>query len=156
MGKPRRQFRLTMPEPEELSLHKQIADTLRLEICAAGHLSKLGVLWWSYDLSNSASLAPGARTALGIIAGIPDLAFLYRGKLHLQEIKRERTGILSADQELVMTFARLAGAEIGVCWDAVSCLRNLDVWGVPRARRTIFPLEEMLREEPHEEEAAAS
>ena len=141
MPRPRMQLRLTVPEPAELALHKQIADTLRLEIGGPGRISKLGVVWWSYDLSNSASLAPGARTALGVIAGVPDLVFLFRGRTYFQEIKRELSGVLSEDQELFMVMARVAGAETGVCWDAISCLRNLDAWGVPRRRRVVFPLE---------------
>jgi hypothetical protein len=134
------QFKLTIPEPKELDLHRQIADCLRLEIGLPGRLSKQGVMWWAYDISNSAAIAPGARTTLGIIAGIPDLMFLYRAKAYFQEIKRPN-GILSDAQGAVMASARLAGADIAVCIDARSCLANLDVWAVPRSRRTVFPME---------------
>jgi hypothetical protein len=134
------QFKLTMPEPLELDLHRQIADALTMEIAPARHISRHAVVWWSSDISNSAMANPGARLAQGIGGGIPDLMFLYRGDIYFQEIKRLRAGTLSDMQAEFMAAARLAGAPSAICWDSESCLRNLDIWQIPRHRRLIFPL----------------
>ena len=133
------QFRLAMPEPSERDLHRQIADTLRLEIGPPRRLSKRGVVWFASDISNSATATPGARMALGIGSGIPDLCFWFRARTYVQEIKRGRKGVLSEEQALLMAAARLSGTECAICWDAQSCLQNLDVWEIPRERRVIFP-----------------
>ena len=134
-----RQFKLTIPEPLELDLHRQIAAALTMEIAPARHISKLRVVWWASDISNSAMANPGARAALGIGGGVPDLMFLYRGWMYFQEVKRERAGILSDAQAEFMSAARLAGAPSAVCWDAESCLANLDHWNIPRNKRIVFP-----------------
>jgi len=134
------QLKLTMPEPQEWELHKQIADALRKEIGPPARRSRSGVLWYAVDHSNSAFKAPGLRTALGVIDGIPDLTFLFRAKMFFQEIKRPKVGVLSDAQQLFLIEARMCGADVAVCEDAEQCLANLDVWGVPRRRIIIFPL----------------
>ena len=125
------QLRLTMPEPEEYDLHKQIGDCLRKEIGAPGR-RRNGVLWYAVDHSNSAYKNPGIRIALGIIDGIPDLTFLWRARVYFQEIKRPRLGVLSEAQQAFLVEARMCGAEVAICEDAESCLANLDVWQIPR------------------------
>jgi hypothetical protein len=134
------QYKLTMPEPLELDLHRQIAEALTMEIAPARHISRHAVVWWASDISNSAMARPGARAAQGIGGGIPDLMFLYRGEIYFQEIKRLRAGVLSDMQAEFMAAARLAGAPSAICWDSESCLFNLDRWQIPRHRRLIFPL----------------
>lgn len=137
------ELRLKTPEPLEWQLQKQIADALIKEIGPPGK-RRNGVLWYAIDHSNSAYKVPGLRLALGIIDGIPDLSFLYRAKMYFQEIKRPRLGVLSDAQKEFIIKARMCGAEVAVCEDARSCLENLDVWQIPRARRLIFPLERAL------------
>jgi len=141
MARASRQFRLTMPEPLEWDLHKQIADALRLELGAPLRLSAQGVTWASFDIADSASAVPAARIARGIVEGMPDLMFLYRGRAYFQEIKRPRLGVLSEAQKAVLATLRMAGAEVAVCHDAVSCVQHLDVWQIPRRRRLVMPME---------------
>jgi hypothetical protein len=134
----KRQLRLAMTEPLELDLHRAIAAVLTMEIAPARHVSKQGVMWWASDISNSAMANPGARAAQGIGGGVPDLMFLWHGEAYFQEIKRERQGVLSDAQAEFMAAARLAGAPSAICWDAESCLANLDEWLIPRHRRVVF------------------
>ena len=130
---------MTRP-PLERQLQGQIYDALVLELGPPRRLSRLGVVWYASDISNSASKAVGARISQGIGAGVPDLMFLYRARTYYQEVKRP-SGILSEEQALFIAAARLAGAECAICTDAVSCLQNLDVWGIARERRVVFPLD---------------
>lgn len=127
-----------MTEPLELDLHRAIAAVLTLEIAPARHVSKHGVMWWASDISNSAMANPGARAALGIGGGVPDLMFIWRGEVYFQEIKRERQGVLSDTQAEFIAAARLAGAPVAICWDAESCIANVDTWLIPRNRRVVF------------------
>ena len=138
MARPSQQLKLTMPEPSEFDLHKQIADTLRKEIGPPGRRSRTGVLWYAVDHSNSAYKNPGIRLQLGIIDGLPDLTFLFKGEVYFQEIKKPRVGVLSDAQEIFLIEARLCGADVAVCEDAESCLANLDVWNIPRRRLITF------------------
>lgn len=143
MAKRPEQLRLTMPEPLEWDLQQQIADALRLELGPPLRLSPQGVTWIAYDAADSGSSVPAARIARGIVAGMPDLLFLYRGRAYAQEVKRVKLGVLSDDQKLAIAALRLAGVEVALCHDAESCVRNLDVWQIPRRRRLIMsPLKE--------------
>ena len=129
------QFRLTVPEPLELDLHRQLAQVLTLEIAPPRRISRHGVIWWASDISNSAMARPGARAAQGIGGGIPDLMFLYASEIYFQEIKRRGAGELSDAQAEFMAQARLAGAPSAICWDIETCLANIDAWKIPRHHR---------------------
>ncbi len=79
-------FRLTPPVVREHPIQKQLCDA-RLEIAPPGKVSRDGVVWWAVDHANYAGEAPGIRVGRGIIAGLPDLFILYRGRAHHPEIK---------------------------------------------------------------------
>jgi len=66
----------------EYACQKQISDVLTIDIAPAGKVSKDGVCWWSIDIAAYSGSAPGARTGRGVIAGIPDINVLYRGRSH--------------------------------------------------------------------------
>lgn len=123
----------------ERPLQKQITETLTLELAAPGHLSRMGVVWFAVDHANYGGVAPGERVTVGIVAGLPDLWFLYRGACYVIELKAE-DGFLSVAQKLRLPLLRLAGVPIAVACTAEQVLRALDTWAIPRERRVIFSL----------------
>jgi hypothetical protein len=137
----RKQFKLVMPVVPEHSIQRTLTKVLTLEIAPPGKLSKFGVVWFSVDHANYAGEVPGVRVGRGMIAGVPDTFFLYRGKCHLIELKSE-DGALTDEQEAVIAAARLAGCDVAVCDKMEQVLRALDTWGVPRKRRLMFPVPE--------------
>jgi len=130
-----RSYRLTAPEPVEHSVQAAICRTLGLEICAPGKLSKAGVTWFCVDHSNYGGEVPGARLGRGIIAGIPDLLLLFKGRSYFIEIKRAYTGSLSGPQQWLLPVLAAAGSRIGVARDVPETLALLDEWQIPRAKR---------------------
>ena len=129
-----RPFRLTAPIVREHPIQKQIADVLRIEIAPPGKVSKLGVVWWSIDHAAYSGEVPGVRVSRGIIAGIPDIFVLYRGRAHMVEIKAE-DGSLSLAQQSVAAAVLASGGHVGVARDSAEVLTCLDEWQIPRARR---------------------
>jgi hypothetical protein len=134
------QFSLTMPVASEWDLQKLFADCLRLEFGPPGRLNKQGVLWFSVDIANSASSAPGARVGRGIIDGIPDTFIFYRGRGHLVEIKKPITGLLSDAQKEVLAHAFLNGCRVAIVDNEDDLMRAIDEWEIPRRRRMMMKL----------------
>ena len=127
-------LRLTAPIVREPVLHKQIADTFRIELGRPGCISPAGVTWWSVDMAAYAGTVPGVRTGRGCIAGVPDMIVLYRGQAHFLEIKAE-DGLLSPAQQNVGVAILGAGARYAVARTASEALALLDQWDIPRAHR---------------------
>lgn len=127
-------FKLTAPIVREPVLHKQIADTLRLELCPPGRTSPQGVTWWSVDMAAYAGSVPGIRTGRGCIAGVPDMIVLYRGAAFFLEIKA-LDGLLSPAQQTVGVAILMAGAQYGVVRNASEAIAHLDQWDIPRTHR---------------------
>lgn len=127
-------FKLTAPIIREPVLHKQIADSLRIEIAPPGRVSLHGVTWWSVDMAAYAGTVPGIRTGRGCIAGVPDMIVLYRGTAFFLEVKAS-DGILSTAQQVVAVAILITGAHYGVVRNAGEALEQLDEWEIPRAHR---------------------
>lgn len=127
-------FALTAPVVRETPIHQQIADAFRIEIAAAGKVSRFGVVWWSVDMAAYQGSAPGIRTSRGCIAGVPDIIVVWKGLAHFIEVKAE-DGIVSLPQQSVATAVLIAGGEWGAARDADEALQLLDVWKIPRYRR---------------------
>jgi hypothetical protein len=127
-------FKLTAPVVREPILHKQIADSLRVELGAPGRVSAQGVTWWSVDMAAYAGTVPGIRTGRGCIAGIPDMILLHRGAAFFLEVKA-LDGMLSAAQQLVAVAILMTGAHYGVVRNASEAIALLDQWEIPRAHR---------------------
>jgi hypothetical protein len=126
--------RIRAPVVREPILHKQIADTLRVEIAPPGRVSLAGVTWWSVDMAAYAGTVPGIRTGRGCIAGVPDIIVLYRGTAFFIEVKA-LDGVLSPAQQLVSAAILMGGAHYGVVRNASEALEQLDCWNIPRAHR---------------------
>lgn len=133
-----RAFKLTAAVVREWPLHKQIADTLRLEIAPAGRVSADGVVWWSIDAADFGGSVPATRMGRGIIAGCPDLFVLHLGLAAFIEIKAA-DGIVSDAQKAVASAVLSAGGRVGVARDAIEVLACIDRWQIPRSRRTALP-----------------
>jgi hypothetical protein len=137
------QFKL-LPQPlrapvvREPILHKQIADTFRVEIAAPGRVSRDGVTWWSVDMAAYAGNVPGIRTGRGCIAGVPDMILLHRGRAYFLELKAE-DGMLSPAQCDVGAAILSCGARYGVVRSANEAIQHLDAWEIPRAHRIRLP-----------------
>jgi hypothetical protein len=128
-------YRLTAPTILEHPLQAQIAKLLTIEIAPAGKVSKFGVCWFSIDHANYGGEVPGVRIGRGIIAGIPDVFVLYRGRTHYIELKT-LDGQLSDAQKSVATAVTVAGGRVGIATCAEHVLACLDEWQIPRHRRT--------------------
>lgn len=133
MGK-RQPFRLTERIEPEHPLQKQIAWALAIEIAPAGTASRDGVCWFAIDHANFAGL-PGVRAARGVVAGIPDFEFLFRGLAHFIELKTEVGRLNDAQRERIPAL-QAAGAAVAIARSLPDVLARLDAWGIPRHRRT--------------------
>jgi hypothetical protein len=129
-----KRFKLHAPVIRESVLHKQIADALKLELCAPGRLSRDGVTWWSVDMAAYAGSVPGIRTGRGCIAGVPDIFVLYRGLAYFLEVKAD-DGVVSPAQQAVATTILYTHAPFGVVRSVEETLACIDNWGIPRAHR---------------------
>jgi hypothetical protein len=136
MSARQRPFRLEdLPPVREHPLQRTICGVLRLEIAPAGKVSRDGVCWWCVDHANYGGEIPGIRLGRGIIAGIPDLFLLWRGRAYFIEIKAV-DGIVSAPQQAVMAAILAGGGHAGVACSDGDVLRLLDSWHIPRSGRT--------------------
>lgn len=133
MSARRRPFRLTAPVVPEHSIQRAMADTLRIEIGPPGRLSRLGVCWYAVDLANYAGEVPGVRVGRGMVSGVPDFFFLYRGRAFFLEVKTIE-GELTDAQQSVTAALLCSGGRVGVARDVDEMLICLDVWELPRAR----------------------
>jgi len=133
-GKPR-PFRLYAPVIREHPLQAQVAKLLTIEIAPPGKVSKHGVVWFAVDHANYAGEVPGVRVGRGIIAGLADLWFIYRGLIHCIELKAI-DGALTPEQQSVAIAITIAGARVGIAMCAEDVLVCLDEWRIPRHRRT--------------------
>jgi hypothetical protein len=128
-----------LPVPSEHSLQSQIAKGLAIELAPAGKLSAKGVVWFAIDHANYGGAIPAMRIGRGIIAGLPDIWVLYRGRAYLIELKGPN-GVLSEAQKGFMAIAMLAGIQATVADSLDQVLVALDQWGIPRNRRMLRSL----------------
>lgn len=131
-----KRFRLTPPVVLEHPLQKQLADVLRLEIAAAGKVSKAGVVWWSLDAADYGGSVPGIRIGRGLIAGVPDIFITHHGRAFFVEIKTAAADSeLSIAQQSVCAALLISGGRVGVVRDVAELLVCIDEWKIPRAGR---------------------
>jgi hypothetical protein len=126
-----------LPPVKEFPLHVQIAKLLTIELARPGHPSPHGVLWYSVEHANYGGAVPGTRTAKGVVAGVPDLQVLYRGRTYFIELKAQ-DGRLSGAQVEMHAALEAVGCPVAVARCAEGVLFVLDEWGIPRHRRAIL------------------
>ncbi len=69
--------------------------------------------------------------ALGVIAGVPDLIFLKRGRMYALELKATK-GRLTQSQDEAIGAMRRCGADVAVVHSLDEALVTLEVWGILR------------------------
>jgi hypothetical protein len=86
----------------------------------------------SFDLANSQSAIEGARKKRKYcVAGFPDLAVFFRGRLVLLELKRSRGGQLSPAQKALHPRLEAAGFPVQVVRSVPEALDAVAAAGVP-------------------------
>lgn len=127
-------FKLTSPVVREHPLQAEMCRVLRIEVAPPGKVSRDGVVWWACDIADYGGSVPGTRIGRGLIAGVPDLFFLFRGRAGLIEIKAS-DGIMGVAQQALGSALLFAGGRIGIARTCEELLLILDEWGFPRSRR---------------------
>jgi hypothetical protein len=130
----RGRFKLAAPILRESELHQAVARVLRLEIAAPRYLSLQGACWFSIDVAGYVGAVPGLRTSRGIVAGVPDVLILFRGRAHWIELKA-MDGLLSPAQAHGASALLGAGCHYGIARTVFEVLALLDEWNVPRQQR---------------------
>ena len=131
-----RPFKLRAPGAPEDDLHKQIADALRLLLIEEMPDGSPGAMWWTVEHRNAVSAIEGARRkACGVIAGLPDLWFLCRGRTFCIELKTDG-GVLSDAQKKLHPRMEWHGMPLAVCRNLDQVLAQLKAWGLPVRRHS--------------------
>lgn len=135
MGKP---LTLKPPIVREHPLQAQISRLLTLEIARPGKVSRAGVVWFSLDIA-SYSEDEIARTwaARGVVAGVPDIFLMFRGRVYCVELKAEDGAVSAAQQSLAIAIT-VAGGRVGFASSAEEMLAIIDEWRIPRNKRTML------------------
>jgi len=126
--------------PED-DFHVSLADLLTYGIAPPGVLSREGVLWVSHenrDTGRKVKRASGAvfspegvqRKRRGVIAGVPDMQFVFNGRSYWIELKAKR-GATSDRQDALHAALRSAGCCVAVARDLGQVVAVLTRWGVP-------------------------
>lgn len=127
-------LRLTqLPPPKEWEIQARITRVLTREIAPPTKVSKHGVVWWSIDISSYHGVA-ATRMLRGIMAGVPDMFFLFQGRAFFIELKRPELGEMSDHQCEVASAILVGGGRVGVACNEEQVLALLDAWQVPRAK----------------------
>lgn len=118
-------------EASETAIHEAIVAHLRTR-------GRRGVPWFHVPNGELREPAIAAKLQrMGTKPGVPDLLLLIDGRLHGLELKRERGGVLSADQRAMHEALRSAGAVIDTARGLDEAVRLLEQWGalLPTSRR---------------------
>lgn len=124
MKKPRRSL-----GPREDVIQTQLARFLVLAC-------KPGVVWCHIPNGGSRNKIEAARLkAQGVKPGVPDLMFIHDGHPYFLELKRERGGVVSADQTIMHDDLRKAGATVGIARGLSAAVDLLQEWELVRSPR---------------------
>ena len=108
---------------EEMKLHKQVAQFLRWAVPA-------DCVWYHVPNGGKRSKKVGGEmAAMGLKAGIPDLAFVYQGRALFIELKAP-AGRVSADQRQMFAKLERAGTHVEVCTTPEEVVAVLEGWGL--------------------------
>jgi hypothetical protein len=89
-----------------------------------------GLVFWHTPNGGLRSKSEAAKLArMGVLAGVPDLMFIYRGKTYGLELKTE-TGRISSAQRAVLTAMEQAGVATAVSKGLDAALDQLEAWGL--------------------------
>ena len=90
-------------------------------------------VFWHVPNGGARSKAEAARfKAQGVVAGIPDVHILFRGRLYVLELKTE-TGRWAKHQQEIAARMETAGAIVAVAWGLDAALAQIEAWGLLRS-----------------------
>lgn len=67
---------------------------------------------------------------MGLVAGVPDLLFIYRGEARWMELKSKTGGLSYVQKDCIETLSR-CGSHVAVVRTLADAFRALDYWGFP-------------------------
>ena len=108
---------------EEL-LHRAVLAYLRLALPADA------ICWHTPNGGLRSKRVAQRLNGMGVLAGFPDLAICWRGKLICIELKTDR-GVVSPAQREAHRVLLYCGAEVMVCRSAAECEAQLREMGIP-------------------------
>lgn len=112
-----------LPQATETEIHEAVAEHMRLR-------GRRGVPWWHTPNGEHRDPAIGAKLKrMGTRAGVPDVLLVIDGRLHGLELKRERGGVISAEQRAMHAELQEAGAIIETARGLDEALEVLEQWG---------------------------
>lgn len=82
------------------------------------------------DTPEQAKIRGARLKAAGLLAGVPDILIVHRGRACFLELKSE-TGTLSENQKTAHKWIITAGGVVAVCRSIDDVKAMLEVWGVP-------------------------
>lgn len=117
-------------EPSENQLHKSIAEYLDLALPRS--------IFWTTFPSGGGGLVRGKELKeKGLKAGVPDILIIASGEVYWIELKKEKKGRLSKDQNITIPRLQLAGCKIAVCRSLEDVEITLTNWGLVRSNPLI-------------------
>ena len=124
----------TDPELEsEDHLHTRVATWLSKHICPAGEASIHGVCWYTVEYRAKRSVMEMALNARrGVVAGIPDIDFYWRGHAYKIELKRPSgKGRMSYPQIQRHAALRASGVKVVVRCSLEDVIKAVKDWQIP-------------------------
>lgn len=115
--------------PED-DFHVSLADLLTYGIAPPGVLSREGVVWTSHENRQSGVREGARRKKRGVVAGVPDVQFVFGGRSYWVELKVPG-GYPSQVQRALHDALRAAGCEVAVARNLAQVVSALHGWGVP-------------------------
>jgi hypothetical protein len=91
-------------------------------------------LWWCHVPNGGyrGAIEAAIFKSLGVIAGVPDLLLIFKGKTYGLELKATKSGRLSPAQIRTHELMREAGAIVTTATGIDDALQQLELWGLIR------------------------
>ena len=89
------------------------------------------VVWSSTPTVASSPVAGERLKKMGYRKGWPDIQIVFGGWSHFIELKDEKTGVVSPEQQACHEDLRAAGAPVAVCTSVEEVERVMRAWGIP-------------------------
>ncbi len=127
-----RPFRLAAPVTPEDDIHLSIRKALDVFIAPPGVASDAGVVWFTIEHRNAASVMEGAaRKGRGVVAGVPDIiVHCPIGRAVYLEVKAHK-GVLSPAQKTLHAALAKAWVSVTVVYSVDDAIAALRAQGVP-------------------------
>lgn len=129
------------PAPSEDGVHISLKKALTYSVASPGHTSRAGLFWVSHEVRNSGRTTIGRngkrinlegvnRKMRGVVAGFPDVQFIYQGRSYLLELKKPG-GVVSVVQMERHAMLRAAGCPVAVVDSLHGAVAQMTAWKLP-------------------------